>query len=106
MLMARVAVQRAEADSPNDFMRWLDRSLIRLTSKFADYEKEKPHTLQMHQEFSIYPQFMFHLRRSPFLADFNSVRLRSVDRVCVHFCLASAMLLSVAFVFCVILETV
>ena len=73
VLMARIAVQRAEADPPNDIMRWLDRSLIRLTSKFADYEKEKPHTLQMHQEFSIYPQFMFHLRRSPFLADFNSV---------------------------------
>jgi len=52
----------------------LDRSLIRLTTKFAHYEKEKPHTLQMDPEFSIYPQFMFHLRRSQFLQDFNMVR--------------------------------
>mgnify|MGYP001161467638 CR=1 FL=1 len=73
VLMARVAVQRAETDPTNDILRWLDRSLIRLTSKFADYEKEKPHTLQMHPEFSIYPQFMFHLRRSQFLQDFNMV---------------------------------
>ena len=73
VLMARVAVQRAETDPANDILRWLDRSLIRLTAKFADYEKEKPHTLQMHPEFSIYPQFMFHLRRSQFLQDFNMV---------------------------------
>ena len=75
VLMARVAVQRAETDPANDILRWLDRSLIRLTAKFADYEKEKPHTLQMHPEFSIYPQFMFHLRRSQFLQDFNMVCL-------------------------------
>ena len=72
--IACFSVQRAESDPANDILRWLDRSLIRLTTKFAHYEKEKPHTLQMDPEFSIYPQFMFHLRRSQFLQDFNMVR--------------------------------
>ena len=62
--MARVAVHRTEEDETNDILRWLDRSLIRLTAKFADYQKDRPETLQMQPEFSIYPQFMFHLRRS------------------------------------------
>eukprot|EP00945_MAST-04E_sp_MAST-4E-sp1_P002125 g2125.t1 len=54
-----------------DIMRWIDRSLIRLTSKFADYREDDPLSLRMLPEFSIYPQFMFHLRRSQFLQTGN-----------------------------------
>uniref|UniRef100_A0AC11BKD1 SEC23 homolog A, COPII coat complex component n=2 Tax=Caprinae TaxID=9963 RepID=A0AC11BKD1_SHEEP len=46
ILMARLAIYRAETEEGPDVLRWLDRQLIRL--------------------------FMFHLRRSPFLQVFNN----------------------------------
>jgi len=46
--------------------------LIRLVSKFADYRKDEPHSFNLSQEVSIFPQFMYHLRRSPFLQTFNA----------------------------------
>ena len=73
-LMARIAVWRAEAGGETiaDVLRWLDRSLIRLCTKFANYEKDKPESFSLPHELTLYPQFMFHLRRSPFLQVFNS----------------------------------
>lgn len=71
-LMARYAVFKSEAEEVADVMRWLDRSLIRLCSKFATYKKDDPTSFRLPPEFSIYPQFMFHLRRSKFLQNFNS----------------------------------
>ena len=41
-------------------------------AKFAEYEKENPSSFRLGPEFSLYPQFMFHLRRSQFLQLFNS----------------------------------
>merc|ERR1711871_26857 len=38
----------------------------------AEYEKENPSSFRLAPEFSLYPQFMFHLRRSQFLQTFNS----------------------------------
>lgn len=52
--------------------RWLDRKLIRLVSRFADYQKDDLASFHLGQEFSIYPQFMYHLRRSHFLQTFNA----------------------------------
>ena len=40
--------------------------------KFADYRKDDPASFQLAPNFSIYPQFMFHLRRSQFLQVFNN----------------------------------
>ncbi|ODO08693.1 protein transporter SEC23 [Cryptococcus wingfieldii CBS 7118] len=72
VLMARIAVFKAEIDDSPDVLRWLDRMLIRLCQKFADYRKEDPTSFQLGPSFSIYPQFMFHLRRSQFLQVFNN----------------------------------
>jgi protein transport protein SEC23 len=72
VLMARIAVFKAEIDDSPDVLRWLDRMLIRLCQKFADYRKEDPTSFQLTPNFSIYPQFMFHLRRSQFLQVFNN----------------------------------
>lgn len=72
VLMARAAVHRADTEETSDILRWLDRSLIRLCAKFADYRPNDPSSFTLRQEFSIYPQFLFHLRRSPFLQVFNS----------------------------------
>ena len=72
VLMSRVAIHRTENEETPDILRWLDRSLIRLCKKFAQYRADDPTSFQLSGEFSIYPQFMFHLRRSPFLQIFNS----------------------------------
>ncbi|KAF9233404.1 hypothetical protein BU15DRAFT_90369 [Melanogaster broomeanus] len=72
VLMARIAVFKAEIDDSPDVLRWLDRMLIRLCQKFADYRKEDPASFRLTDNFSIYPQFMFHLRRSQFLQFFNN----------------------------------
>ena len=72
VLMARIAVFKAEIDDSPDVLRWLDRMLIRLCQKFAEYRKEDPTSFRLNDNFSIYPQFMFHLRRSQFLQVFNN----------------------------------
>ncbi|KAJ9123390.1 GTPase-activating protein S23 [Naganishia vaughanmartiniae] len=72
VLMSRIAVFKAEIDDSPDVLRWLDRMLIRLCQKFADYRKEDPASFRLPEGFGIYPQFMFHLRRSQFLQVFNN----------------------------------
>ncbi|KAF8130486.1 hypothetical protein K438DRAFT_1912040 [Mycena galopus ATCC 62051] len=72
VLMARIAVFKAEIDDSPDVLRWLDRMLIRLCQKFADYGEEDSTSFRLTDNFSVYPQFMFHLRRSQFLQVFNN----------------------------------
>nr|XP_061798416.1 protein transport protein Sec23A isoform X3 [Nerophis lumbriciformis] len=72
ILMARLAVYRADTEEGPDVLRWLDRQLIRLCQKFGDYHKDDPNSFRFSETFSLYPQFMFHLRRSPFLQVFNN----------------------------------
>ena len=55
-LMARIAVHRSYEEDTTDILRWLDRSLIRLCAKFADYRKDDPNSFRLSPEFSIYPQ--------------------------------------------------
>ena len=72
MLMSRIAVFKAEVDDGPDVLRWVDRMLIRLCSRFADYRKDDPTSFRLEKNFTLYPQFMFHLRRSQFLQVFNN----------------------------------
>ncbi|KAI9478958.1 GTPase-activating protein S23 [Coemansia sp. RSA 989] len=72
VLMARIAVFKAENEEVGDVLRWLDRMLIRLCQKFGDYRRDDPASFRLGPNFSIYPQFMYHLRRSQFLQVFNS----------------------------------
>uniref|UniRef100_A0AAF5PU80 Protein transport protein SEC23 n=1 Tax=Wuchereria bancrofti TaxID=6293 RepID=A0AAF5PU80_WUCBA len=73
VIMARLASWRAssENDTP-DALRWLDRSLIRLCQKFGEYHKDDPSSFCLSEKFALFPQFMFHLRRSQFLQVFNN----------------------------------
>jgi protein transport protein SEC23 len=71
-IMARYAVCKTEDEETLDVLRWCDRMLIRLVSRFADYRKDEPSTFSLIPEFSMYPQFMYHLRRSHFLQTFNA----------------------------------
>ncbi|XP_068683716.1 protein transport protein Sec23A-like [Montipora capricornis] len=72
VMMSRIAVFRAEGDDGPDVLRWLDRMLIRLCQKFGEYHKDDPGSFRLAENFSLYPQFMFHLRRSQFLQVFNN----------------------------------
>lgn len=66
-MIARIAVNRTESEEAADILRWLDRSLIRLCSKFAEYTKDDPSSFRLSPNLSLFPQFMFHLRRSQFM---------------------------------------
>lgn len=72
VLTARMAVHQTETDEVADVLRWVDRSLIRLCAKFAEYEPDQMASFRLSPEFCLYPQYMFHLRRSQFLQLFNS----------------------------------
>jgi len=76
VIMSRLAVFRAESeassDSGSDVLRWIDRMLIRLCQKFGEYNKDDPGSFRLPENFTLYPQFMFHLRRSQFLQVFNN----------------------------------
>eukprot|EP00835_Amoeboradix_gromovi_P004362 NODE_335_length_10686_cov_0.203363.p5 type:complete len:238 gc:universal NODE_335_length_10686_cov_0.203363:7842-7129(-) len=70
--MARIATSKAEVDEVADVLRWLDRMLIKLCQRCADYQKDDPSSFYLNPLFSQYPQFLFHLRRSQFLQVFNN----------------------------------
>lgn len=72
VLMSRMVVYKAETDDGPDVLRWVDRMLIRLCQKFGEYNKDDPTSFRLSENFSLYPQFMYHLRRSQFLQVFNN----------------------------------
>ncbi|XP_054165287.1 protein transport protein Sec23A-like [Oppia nitens] len=73
VVIARLACHRAEVESNGpDILRWLDRNLIRLCQKFGEYRKDSPESFQLSSNYSMFPQFMFHLRRSQFIQVFNN----------------------------------
>lgn len=72
VVMARLASHKMELEDGFDATRWLDRSLIRLASKFGDYRKDDPHSFNFAPNIAIFPQFMFNLRRSQFVQVFNN----------------------------------
>lgn len=72
VMMARIASFRAESDDGLDVLRWIDRMLIRLCQKFGEFNADDPESFRFSEHFSLYPQFMFHLRRSQFLQVFNN----------------------------------
>ncbi|KAL6009502.1 hypothetical protein ACLOJK_022731 [Asimina triloba] len=72
VVMARLTSLKMEMEEEFDATRWLDRSLIRLCSRFGDYRKDNPSSFTLNPSFSLYPQFMFNLRRSQFVQVFNN----------------------------------
>ncbi|KAM7279409.1 hypothetical protein ACFE04_006543 [Oxalis oulophora] len=72
VVMARITSLKMEMEEGFDATRWLDRSLIRLCSKFGDYRKDDPTSFTLNPCFSLFPQFMFNLRRSQFVQVFNN----------------------------------
>eukprot|EP00727_Mastigamoeba_balamuthi_P001905 m51a1_g11711 Sec23A (1616) ;mRNA; r:66403-72320 len=71
VVVARMAAHRSDSEEVYDVLRWIDRTLIRLVSKFGEYRKDDAQSLRLSPRISLFPQFMFHLRRSNFLQVFN-----------------------------------
>ena len=71
-LVARLISYKMESEEEFDATRWLDRGLIRLCARFGDYRKEEAASFSLSPSFSLYPQFMFNLRRSQFVQVFNN----------------------------------
>ncbi|EPS58382.1 hypothetical protein M569_16432, partial [Genlisea aurea] len=72
VVLARLVSYKMEMEEGFDASRWLDRNLIRLCSKFGDYRKDDPASFTLNPSFSLFPQFMFNLRRSQFVQVFNN----------------------------------
>ncbi|CCC68078.1 hypothetical protein NCAS_0A15200 [Naumovozyma castellii] len=72
VLMARIAVYRAETSEVADVIRWIDRTLIKLCQKYGEYNKDDPLSFRLQPNFNLYPQFTYYLRRSQFLSVFNN----------------------------------
>ncbi|CAN6697714.1 unnamed protein product [Malus baccata var. baccata] len=72
VVMARLVSFKMETEAEFDPIRWLDKSLIHMCSRFGDYQKDSPSSFSLSPRFSIFPQFMFHLRRSQFVQVFNN----------------------------------
>ncbi|XVE90922.1 hypothetical protein DITRI_Ditri20bG0114800 [Diplodiscus trichospermus] len=67
VVMARLVSFKMEFEAEFDPIRWLDKALIHICSRFGDYQKDSPSSFSLSPRFSIFPQFMFHLRRSQFV---------------------------------------
>ncbi|GMI78693.1 hypothetical protein like AT1G05520 [Hibiscus trionum] len=72
VVMARIISLKMETEEGFDATRWLDRNLIRLCTRFGDYRKDDPSSFTLNPCFSLFPQFMFNLRRSQFIQVFNN----------------------------------
>ncbi|KAK3861109.1 hypothetical protein Pcinc_032890 [Petrolisthes cinctipes] len=74
VLMARLAIYKSEKSllSGPDVLRYVDCKLIRLSERFAVCSNNDNKTCWFPDYFSLYPQFMYHFRRSHFIQLFNN----------------------------------
>lgn len=72
VIVARLATHKMEAEEDFDATRWLDRTLIRVASRFGDYRKDDPTSFTLQPQLEYLPQFMFNLRRSQFVQVFGN----------------------------------
>nr|KAJ0192411.1 hypothetical protein LSAT_V11C800406030 [Lactuca sativa] len=71
VVVATLTYYKMEMEESFDATRWIDINLIRLCSKFGDYRKDDPSSFSLKPSLSLFPQFMFNLRRSQFVQVFN-----------------------------------
>ncbi|KAJ6230367.1 protein transport protein sec23 [Anaeramoeba flamelloides] len=71
VIIARESMNKTESAKPKNVVRWLDKNLISFSTKFGTYVQNQPRTFQLEKNFSLFPQFMFNLRKSPLLKIFG-----------------------------------
>lgn len=72
VLIARMAVWKSVSEEGGDALRWLDRKLIALCTRFGDFRHDDPSSFRLAPQFAIFPTVMFYLRRSQFMHVFNN----------------------------------
>jgi protein transport protein SEC23 len=72
ILLTKMAIWKSDTEDRIDVLRWVDKSLINLMERFAEYNKDVPASFKLTKEFSFFPQFVFYLRRSFVLQNFNA----------------------------------
>ena len=72
VLLTKMAIWKSDTEDRIDVLRWVDKSLINLMQRFAEYNKDVPASFKLTKEFSFFPQFVFYLRRSFVLQNFNA----------------------------------
>ncbi|CCD24326.1 uncharacterized protein NDAI_0D00120 [Naumovozyma dairenensis CBS 421] len=72
VLMARIAVFRTNFDDALSIAKWIDTTSIKFCKMYADYNKNDPESFRLAANFTLYPQFIYYLRRSQFLSVFNN----------------------------------
>jgi len=55
VITARQAVNNLIGQEPMDVIRWVDRMLIKLINRFADYKKDLQSSFKLSNEFSLFP---------------------------------------------------
>jgi len=55
VVMSRLAVHKTLSEDSIDVIRWLDRMLIKLVARFAEYKKDDPSSFKLSREFSLFP---------------------------------------------------
>ncbi|OIR59074.1 MAG: vesicle coat complex COPII subunit Sec23 [Amphiamblys sp. WSBS2006] len=71
VLFSRMTLAKAASLPNGEINKWIDRMLIRFCQRAGTYQKNDPNTFALPPHISLYPQTMFHLRRSNFLTHFN-----------------------------------
>ncbi|CAN6632645.1 protein transport protein Sec23p [Trichomonascus vanleenenianus] len=73
VVVARLCMCKIDRGLPlHEVSRWLDSTLIKICIEHATYVKDQPSTFQLDATFTMFPQFVYHLRRSQFLQVFNN----------------------------------
>ncbi|CAA0368693.1 unnamed protein product [Arabidopsis thaliana] len=72
VVMARLISFKMETQPEFNPQRWVDKALINLCTWLGDYQKGNPSSFSLSSQLSIFPQFVFHLRRSQFVQVFNN----------------------------------
>lgn len=72
VLVARMAINKVLREDVADVIQWIDQTLTGLMKSFAEYHKGDPASFRCPSQFTLFPQFMYHLRRSQFLQLFNN----------------------------------
>jgi len=72
ILLTKMAIWKSDTEERIDVLRWVDKSLINLMQRFGEYNKDVPSSFRLTKEFSYFPQFVFYLRRSLILQNFNA----------------------------------
>lgn len=80
VLLSKISVLKGIEEDFTSVLKWLDKTLIRLLSKACSYRPNDKNSFKIPRELDMFPQFMFYLRRSPFVQHFNA----SIDEVCLY----------------------